>query len=323
MMAQPHHPPNGYGSPPTAVIPATGEALRRGLWLLCKDLPESERDAHLKRLREHFRRSPPGTTGILQAQKGQEIVGAILWTVYPGRTAVISAPGLLEGEPLETARVLFRGVIDNLSKTQTRLIFANLSLEQGHFRQPIEEAGFCYLARLLYLFSPVEDFPNTTEKPECDLQFVPWPEVSAEEFVRTVEATYVNTLDCPKLNGLRETEDVLAGYRAAGVHSPDLWFLIMYDREPAGCLILTEQPDFDQLELVYMGLVPQYRGRGWGRDVVRFAQWTTRQRKRSGLLLAVDIQNKPAMQVYESLGMRHLEERDIFLFDLAPSGGGR
>ena len=323
MMAQPDHPPNGYGSPPIAVVPATGEGLRRGLWLLCRDLPEADRDAHLKRLREHFRRSPPGTTGILHAQKGQEIVGAVLWTVYPGRTAVISAPGLLEGEPPSTAVALFRGVIDNLSKTQTRLIFANFSLDQAHFRQPIEQAGFGYLTRLLYLFSAAENFPERADQFQSDLRFIPWPEVDPEEFIRIVEATYVDTLDCPQLNGLRETEDVLAGYRAAGVHSPDLWFLVVHDQRPVGCLILTEHPDFDQLELVYMGLIPECRGRGLGRDVVRFAQLTTRQRKRSGLLLAVDVQNKPAMQVYKSLGMQSLEERDIFLFDLAPSCGGR
>lgn len=323
MMAQRDHPPNGYGSPPIAVLPATGEGIRRGLWLLCRELPEADRDGHLQRLREHFRRAPPGTTGILQAQRGQEIVGAVLWTVYPGRTAVISAPGLLENEPATTAQALFRGVVDNLSKTQTRLIFANFSLEQERFRGPIEQAGFCYLARLLYLFSPAEDFPKSAEEIRSDLRFVPWPMADPEECVRIVERTYVNTLDCPALNGLRETEDVLAGYRAAGVHSPDLWFLAVGDRGPVGCLMLTEQPDFDQLELVYMGLIPEYRGRGWGRDLVRFAQWMTRQRGRSGLLLAVDIQNKPAMRVYESLGMQHLEERDIFLFDLAPSCGGR
>ncbi|HPZ83171.1 MAG TPA: GNAT family N-acetyltransferase [Thermogutta sp.] len=322
MSSQPHHPPNGFGSPPLAVVPATGEGIRRGLWLLCKDLPEADRDGHLRRLREHFRRSPPGTTGILQAQRGQEIVGAILWTVYPGRTAVISAPGLLENEPLTTARALFRGVVDNLANTQTRLIFANFSQDQRHFREPVEEAGFCYLARLLYLFSPVADLPNSSEPPKCDLQFIPWPQVEHGDFVQIVEATYVDTLDCPKLNGLRETEDVLAGYRAAGVHVPDLWFLIRFEQEPVGCLILTEQPDFDQLELVYMGLIPKYRGRGWGKDVVRFAQWMARHRKRAGLLLAVDTQNTPAMRVYRSLGMQPLEERDVYLFNLTPRDGG-
>lgn len=320
MAAQTPYPPDGHGSPPLAVLPATGEALRRGLWLLCKDLPSEDRDDHLQRLLTHLRRSLPGTAGILQAQRGEKIVGALLWTVYPGRVAVISAPGLADGESLDTARELFAAVTTNLKHTQTRLIFANLSAEQDRFSHPLERAGFSHLARLLYLFSPAKDFPEQFSLPHLD--FIAWPNVDPAEFTRTLEMTYIDTLDCPRLNGLRETEDVLAGYRAAGTYSPDLWFHVTHEGNPVGCLILTEHLDFDQLELVYMGLVPECRGRGWGRDLVRYAQWIGHQRKRNGLILAVDLDNFPARRVYESLNMQPLEERHIFLYDLATTRGG-
>lgn len=294
------------------IRPASRETFRLNLWLLCKDLPADDRDAQVQRLLDHLRKSPPGTAGILQAQRGSEVVGAILWTMYPGRTAVISAPGLRENEPLSTAEKLFSGIISNLRSSQTRLIFANLSGNQTAFHEPLKNAGFSPLARLRYLLSPARDFPR--ELPASDLSFVPVTSWDAKEFAEIVEETYIGTLDCPELNGIRETEDVLAGYRAAGVYSPDLWFVITHENEPVGCLVLTDHPDFDQLELVYMGLIPRFRGHGWGREAVRYAQWMARIRKRSGLLLAVDTRNTPAVHVYESLGMQPLEERDIFLF---------
>lgn len=313
--------PRHSDHPEVTIGPASRDTFRRGLWLLCKDLPPADRDGQLRRLLDHMRKCPPGTTGILQAQRGPEVVAAILWTTYPGRTAVISAPGMEEGESLETAEQLFYAIVSNLQSSHTRLIFANLSLSQTQFHDALRRCGFVPLARLLYLLSPAESFPHELEIPH--LTFLPAGQFDPHQFARLVEETYVETLDCPELNGLRATEDVLAGYRATGVYSPEMWFVVEHQSEPAGCLILADHPDFDQLELVYMGLVPRYRGRGWGRDVVRYAQWMAHLRQRSGLLLAVDTRNTPALRVYESLGMEHLEEREIFLYILNDERGGQ
>lgn len=305
----PHQP----GEQELIIGPASHDTYRRGLWLLCKDLPPEDRDPQVRRLLEHLRKSPPGTAGILQAQRGGEVVAAILWTTYPGRTAVISAPGMAESEPLSTAEELFTALISNWRGSHTRLVFANLALNQERFHPALERSGFRFLARLLYLLSTSQDFPSS--QPDLPhLRFLPYGRRDPAQFAQTVEQTYVDTMDCPELNGLRDTEDVLAGYRAAGVYSPDLWFFIEHNNEPAGCLILADHPELDQLELVYMGLLPQFRRRGWGRDVVRFAQWMAKLRRRHGLLLAVDTRNTPALKVYLSLKMERLEERNIFLY---------
>ena len=86
-----------------------------------------------------------------------------------------------------------------------------------------------------------------------------------------VERTYVNTLDVPSLDDVREIDDVLHGYEQTGVFSADRWFFIRNCDEDAGCLLLNDHPEAKQWELVYMGIVPESRGNGWGSQATRFA----------------------------------------------------
>ena len=65
------------------------------------------------------------------------------------------------------------------------------------------------------------------------------------------------------------TEEVLSGYRTTGVFDPQRWLLVRQDGEDVGCLLLADHPTSSQWELVYMGLVPEVRGRGLGIELVR------------------------------------------------------
>ena len=48
-------------------------------------------------------------------------------------------------------------------------------------------------------------------------------------------------------------------------------------------LLLADHPKARHWELMYMGLVPEVRGRGWGRQIARYAQWLAAARRSSGL----------------------------------------
>ena len=69
-----------------------------------------------------------------------------------------------------------------------------------------------------------------------------------------------------------------------------------------GCLLIADWPQNDQWELIYMGVVPEARGRGYGVAVVRQAQWLAGCAGRQRLVLAVDTANEPAMRVYAAAG---------------------
>ena len=137
------------------------------------------------------------------------------------------------------------------------------------------------------------------------------------EFARTVTATYEGSLDCPRLNGRRHIEDVLAGHKAAGEFDPALWFLLLAPGDlPAGVLLLSRSTRTDALELVYLGLTKSFRGRGLGDTLVEHALATAARIGSRRLSLAVDSQNAPALRLYHRHGLARLCTRVAMLRDL-------
>ena len=79
-----------------------------------------------------------------------------------------------------------------------------------------------------------------------------------ERLKKLIDATYQNSLDCPKLNDVRDMEAVLEGYQSSGVFWPELWSIVQFDGQDVGCLLLADHPEYDNVELVYMGVAPEH-----------------------------------------------------------------
>ena len=62
-----------------------------------------------------------------------------------------------------------------------------------------------------------------------------------------------------------------------------------------------------------MGLVPDVRGRGWGRQITRYAQWLARGAKVERIVVAVDTANEPAAGVYRSSGFEMWDRRAVYV----------
>jgi ribosomal protein S18 acetylase RimI-like enzyme len=77
-------------------------------------------------------------------------------------------------------------------------------------------------------------------------------------------------------------------------------------------LLLADHPDSQQTELVYCGLAPDWRGRGWGLQITRRAQWAARCDSRQRLMLAVDAANRHALAIYAEAGFRAYDRRRVF-----------
>ena len=111
----------------------------------------------------------------------------------------------------------------------------------------------------------------------------------------------------PELEGVRSLDDIIAGHRATGRFVPDRWRLGQVAGEPeaAVVLLLSDIPDRDVWEVVYLGLTPPARGRGLGRAAIAHALELARPHA-SRLELAVDIRNRPATRLYDRVGLRPL-----------------
>jgi ribosomal protein S18 acetylase RimI-like enzyme len=189
------------------------------------------------------------------------------------------------------------------------MILADAGLAKGDMNF-LTRCGFAELAELRYLVCFEEEFPESC--PEGPLEFEVYREESYDRLKRVVAATYEGTLDCPGLNGVQRVEDVLAGYRATGVFDPARWLLVRHQGVDVGCLLLADHPDQDNMELVYMGVVSGYRGRGWGSAIARYAQWLTRLAGRPKLVAAVDTANGPGVEMYAGAGFEVWDRRRVF-----------
>jgi len=172
-------------------------------------------------------------------------------------------------------------------------------------------AGYIHLTDLVYMVAQAHDFgPATSTAP---IRFESYTPANHARFVHTIERTYVDTLDCPLINGVRDTEDTLDTYRSIGRFDARRWLLAVHGASDVGCLLVNDHPQDDQCELVYMGIVPEFRGRRWGSAFTEQAQALTVAAGRARLLLAVDAYNTPALSAYVGAKFEIFDRRQVYI----------
>ena len=132
------------------------------------------------------------------------------------------------------------------------------------------------------------------------------------DLAAALEASYVDTLDCPELCGLRRMGDVIDSHRSTGVFDPSLWWLVRKAGRPLGCCLLSSVPAQRTLELVYIGLAPEVRGLKIGPALLRHAVRAARRGATgtpASVTCAVDERNAPAQRIYNAMGFQTFASR--------------
>ncbi len=297
------------------VVP--GEQQEEALRLLFGHLPPDARAALVTTLLAGSAAGNVPMAGLLGAWNAARLVGAVWAQLQPGRSGVLWPPRVAEGEPPQTALALLAAANGFLHEHQVTVAQALLQDAGAPEAALLVQGGYQHLADLLYQVSTDAYFP--ARRPPSSLDFEPYQESERSRLAAIVAQTYQQTRDCPQLNGVRELDDVLAGYQATGAFDPALWRIVRHEGADVGCLLLADHPGADQVELVYMGLVPAVRGRGLGLELVKFAQYLTSEAGRPRLVLAVDARNGPALDVYAAAGFLSWDQRSAFLRIFGPS----
>ena len=293
------------------IAPVAMAQRAAALDLLLTRIPEARRPQHVEVLRTAAVADTPPWRGLLGAFHDQRMVGAILSAVQTGHAATIWPPQVLDEAPPATADLLLQAAIERLAADGTRLVQALLESDAEDDAATLLAGGFQHAADLLYLVCPRDDFPSA--RPDTSLQFQPYTPEQHERFARLVEATYRETLDCPQLNGVRDVDDVLAGYRAASDFNASRWLIVRHADADVGCLILTGYPNLSVWELTYMGVVAESRGHGWGVEIAQYALSLAAEAAQSRVVLAVDAQNAPALRMYAAAGFQVWDQRAVYL----------
>jgi len=313
-----HNRQNAGNSPETNALsigPVAASGQMESLKLLFSSLSPSQQLSEAQRLFQMAREGKVTLDGLLRADRAGRLAGVIWAQIQIGRTATVWQPRMTaaETEDEQTGQATARALV-----TAATSFLAGRDVCLGQMLSPsrdlpevaaFEACGYEYLAELEYLFGTP---PGGDEPTVAGLAFEPYSEANHDEFISAMERTYDETLDCPALNGIRSSDDVIAGYQATGTFAPERWFLLRYEDQAAGCLLLTDHAETDQYELVYMGLVPEARGNKLGKVVAQYALWKTHLAGRKRLVLAVDAKNEPAKAMYHACGLTAWERRHVW-----------
>jgi ribosomal protein S18 acetylase RimI-like enzyme len=296
---------------PLTIRPTPPERQTAALDLLFANLSPAEKSAQMTLTLAAVRCRSVSTEGLLIAERAGRMVGAGCASSLGGKSALVCPPQMSAAEAETTCGELLHAIEDWMRSQQWTLATAYLTDGDSPEARRLSAAGYEQAAVVAYLLSESHDFPK--HPPATRLEFVRFTEEQWLRLIAIVGATYIGTRDCPRLNGVRETRDVLEGYRTSGSFSPANWLIVRHADEDVGCLLLADHAKDNHMELVYMGVVPAARGRGLGTDITRQAQWLTSCAGRASLVLAVDAENSPALRGYAACGFREWERRRAFL----------
>ena len=146
-----------------------------------------------------------------------------------------------------------------------------------------------------------------------DIDFETFTDANAGRFASVIERTYEQSLDCPFLDGFRNGADALVSHRLSGSFDPAGWRLYRIDDQDAGVLLMNEHPDQDAIELVYFGIVPEFRGKRLGRAILADGVQAAALTRRAAMFLAVDCGNTYANALYGELGFAELARRRVMV----------
>lgn len=214
--------------------------------------------------------------------------------------------------------------------------FLQASAETPEHAQRLRSVGFHHIADLELMSLEAEDFAAALHTaaeasrapaarridPRCEWLSLERPGgESHPAFSQLLAETFVQTLDCPALADFRTAEQLARGYLESSTLDRAGSRLLRIDGEWAAVLVVshhrpnappvgdstnrqraTGEPVSGFLELSYMGVTCRWRGAGLGMRLASAAISQAERNQAARIVLAVDLKNRPAVEIYRRLG---------------------
>lgn len=249
---------------------------------------------------------------LIDLHEGQ-IRSACLCADSPGRIASVFIPAL--PRYLEPASIVVGLLTESIRLARQRniqILQTTLAPEATLEADRYNQAGFQRLTQLIYMECDLTQ-PIARDVPKDEITWETYTANNHEQFAKVIQETYIDSLDCVALNGVRNIEDIVASHRGAGKFNADHWLLARVAGEPMGVILLSYIPERWAYEVVYMGVLPAMRGRRFGATLLRRAIDLVREQAVNTLCLTVDMSNLPAQRLYREFGFRETTCRDVWL----------
>ena len=270
-------------------------------------------DTALDEIREAIRKGTWKSDHQILARRGPQLIGSTPFFISPSRTAVIAFPSTAPTETHETAAKLVKAAAHAAAHEGAKLCIALIPHSFPHGGIPFLSSGF----RRIAVLANMELHSLPSESPDQNLQWITYDKSTCRRFEDTFAATLQGTLDCPSLPRVQTPSEVLEGHKLAGEFQPDLWLLALEANHEIGCVLFNQLRKPGHFCLIYLGVVPDHRGKRYGEVLMRRAMSEAKKRGATKISLSVDEQNRPALKIYERLGFRRTNRTVLYALSIA------
>lgn len=278
--------------------------------LIFQYLPRTECEHRCANALHLLQRGELNPQGIFVLRGSDGLRGALVCLPVPGCTALLWPPGTVEERRAGREDALLRHACAWLRQCGVKVVQTLLAPEETFLATPLLRGGFTAVTSLWFLRHDLNLPVNYLNIPaRLDYQTYNGDLLFQETLLRTYEGTF----DCPEVNGTRSIAEVIEGHRAQGVFDPSRWWLIREGEKAVGVLLMTEIPENGDWEVAYMGVVPEARRQGHGREILLHALCEARAAEIPAVTLSVDARNRPAWNLYRSLGFEPYDQRMVYL----------
>jgi len=262
---------------------------------------------------------------LLVAVSEQKIRAALLMMIQADFTAILWPPAYdFSGEPADSCSEILDLLVQrsfSIAKEHNcELIQATVGCQDVQSSELLVRNGLAAVGTLLFLQRPAmtqqkQGRMKTPHDHEETCRLVPITQGIDDEILgELVLSTYVDSADFPELQTRRSGALCLQTHRLQGEYLPENWFVIEEQGIQVGVLFFSFHSELDQWELTYLGVIPQYRGKGIARRVIE-KSFEHPERKYRGVFLGVDSRNDYAVRLYTSMGFVTVSRQNVFAWN--------
>jgi ribosomal protein S18 acetylase RimI-like enzyme len=245
------------------------------------------------------------------------IEATVLASPSAGRTAMLFASSPHDSEEARLIGEVIRRTCDALDPEDVILAQALVEPSDKLEQEAFVHGGLQRLATLTYMERAMPR-RNTIQAPEFPkgISLARYRPEDRGLLEKLLFATYEETLDCPGLAGLRTPSDVVDGHMHSGIFRPQWWVIAHREEQPVGVALFNGSAGASSIELVYLGIISNERGAGLGPALLQHGLRLVSGARERNIVLAVDEENEPALNMYEKAGFHRTIRRTALVRSL-------